>query len=317
MIIKSMFMSLLLLTSIVYPKGSLGSNKGSFGSKATKEDSIELGIKNEEDSEDLLEDSEKKPAKDTNCKVNAKDMPKGGTILMVEDIAEFNNHLSSTKMPVIIKFFAPWCGPCKMVGPQLEELAKDRKDLKFIQVSVEGAKDSKVLFEKHGVKSFPTMVVFNNGKEIGRFSGYKDKAGLSQEIDKILKTPATAKKPAAPMAEKPQQPVPSKEEMTMQEFMAALLGGDLASAKKLLNKDSINYVIPTPQADLSLLLLIALTEIEGKEELINHALSLKPDLKKVLNLNGQKKTISGHLLDMSTTLRKQADTFDMLSKKLS
>ena len=271
MIIKSMFMSLLLLTSIVYPKGSLGSNKGSLGSnkeslgsKATKEDSIELDIEKSGNS--------------------LKDISNDGVILMVEDMAELNNHLSSTKTTVFIKFFAPWCGPCKMVGPQLEELAKDRKDLKFIQVSVEGAKDSKVLFEKHGVKSFPTMVVFNNNKEIGRFSGYKDKSGLGQEIDKILKAPADDKKTAAPKMEQPQQPAPSKEEMAMQEFMAALMGGDLASAKKLLNKDSINYVIPTPQADLSLLLLIALTEIEGKEELINHALSLKPDLKKVLNL---------------------------------
>ena len=311
MIIKSMFMSLLLLTSVVYPKGSFGS----------KEAAIEMDIQNAEKSLEDLEDLLAKPAKDANCKANAKDtskaMPKDGAILMVEDMAELNNHLSSTKTPVVIKFFAPWCGPCKMVGPQLEELAKDRKDLKFIQVSVEGKKDSKALFEKHGVKSFPTMVVFNNNKEIGRFSGYKDKAGLGQEIDKILKTPTTSKKPAAPKMEQPQQPAPSKEEMTMQEFMAALMGGDLASAKKLLNKDSINYVIPTPQADLSLLLLIALTEIEGKEELINHALSLKPDLKKVLNLNGQKKTISGHLLDMSTTLRKQAETFEKLSKKLS
>ena len=142
MIIKSMFMSLVLLTSVVYPKVSLGSNKGSFGSKATKEDSIELDIEKSGNS--------------------LKDISNDGVILMVEDMAELNNHLSSTKTPVVIKFFAPWCGPCKMVGPQLEELAKDRKDLKFIQVSVEGAKDSKVLFEKHGVKSFPTMVVFNN-----------------------------------------------------------------------------------------------------------------------------------------------------------
>lgn len=80
---------------------------------------------------------------------------------------------------VLVDFFATWCGPCKMILPQLEQLAKEREDVKFYKVDVDQYRDFAV---SQGIRSVPTLVLFKDGQEVDRRGGFAPK----QEIDKWI-----------------------------------------------------------------------------------------------------------------------------------
>ena len=77
----------------------------------------------------------------------------------------------------IVDFFAEWCGPCKMMGAELEEM----KDTKIIKVNVD---DHEELAQKHGVMSIPTVEIYKNKEIVNKFIGYKSK----DEIEEIIST---------------------------------------------------------------------------------------------------------------------------------
>lgn len=81
---------------------------------------------------------------------------------------------------VLVDFFATWCGPCKMLGPVLEDLASDRSDVKIVKIDVD---ESENLARRFGIMSVPTMILFKDGKEVDKTSGYMPKELLTRWIE--------------------------------------------------------------------------------------------------------------------------------------
>ena len=84
----------------------------------------------------------------------------------------FAEEVLKSSLPVLIDFNADWCGPCKMVGPILNELASESDDYKIVSINVDKEEE---LSNTYGVISIPCLVVFENGKEVKREVGFKSK----------------------------------------------------------------------------------------------------------------------------------------------
>ena len=97
--------------------------------------------------------------------------------------ADFDNVLNGGK-PVFVDFWAPWCGPCRIVGPIVEELAPSYEGKAVIaKLNVD---DNPVVAQRFGVTSIPTMMMFKNGKLVDRIVGAAPKGALQQFIDRNL-----------------------------------------------------------------------------------------------------------------------------------
>ena len=87
----------------------------------------------------------------------------------------FNQEVLNSDKPVLMDFWAPWCGPCRMVGPLVEEIAKERSDIKVVKINVDEEQELAMQF---GVMSIPTLVVMKNGKVINQAVGARPKAQI-------------------------------------------------------------------------------------------------------------------------------------------
>ena len=84
----------------------------------------------------------------------------------------FQNEVMNSDKPVLLDFWAPWCGPCRMVAPIVEEIAEERPDIKVGKVNVDEAQDLAMQF---GVISIPTLVVVKNGEVVNQSVGARPK----------------------------------------------------------------------------------------------------------------------------------------------
>lgn len=87
----------------------------------------------------------------------------------------FEKEVMEAKQPVLIDFYAPWCGPCRMVAPAMEEIANEREDIKVGKVDIE---DQRELADRFGVLSVPALVVMKDGKIINRAIGARPKEDI-------------------------------------------------------------------------------------------------------------------------------------------
>lgn len=87
----------------------------------------------------------------------------------------FNQEVLNSDKPVLMDFWAPWCGPCRMVLPLVEEIAKERSDIKVVKINVDEEQELAMQF---GVMSIPTLVVMKNGKAVNQATGARPKAQI-------------------------------------------------------------------------------------------------------------------------------------------
>lgn len=98
----------------------------------------------------------------------------------IKNAAEYDAVLSGNKS-VFVDFFADWCGPCKMLGPVVEELAAENPDVKFIKVNVDENPD---VARRYGIMSIPTMLVFRDGEQVGSAVGFMPKPQVEELVRK-------------------------------------------------------------------------------------------------------------------------------------
>lgn len=96
----------------------------------------------------------------------------------------FESEIKETGNPVIIDFWAGWCGPCQMMGPVFEELSGEYKNkLKFAKLNVDDHPD---LANQFGIQGIPALIVLKNANEVDRIVGFAPKEVLKSKIDKAL-----------------------------------------------------------------------------------------------------------------------------------
>jgi len=106
-----------------------------------------------------------------------------GNVIDLTD-ATFDETVHNSDMPVLVDFWAPWCGPCKMLAPLIEEIANDYQDkAKVCKLNTDEARDSAVEF---GINAIPTTILFKNGQVQKKWVGLTSKKELTGAIEELL-----------------------------------------------------------------------------------------------------------------------------------
>jgi thioredoxin 1 len=104
--------------------------------------------------------------------------------------ADFEQQVLKSPKPVLVDFWAAWCQPCLMLGPIVEQVAKEKADsLSVVKLDVDANQRTAMTY---GVQSIPTLVLFMEGKEVKRLVGYMPKQKLADEVQRAIGETATA-----------------------------------------------------------------------------------------------------------------------------
>jgi len=104
--------------------------------------------------------------------------------VMQFNAANFETEVKGSNMPVLVDFWAPWCGPCKQIGPVIEELATEYDGkAKIGKVNVD---DNQQLAAQFGIRGIPTLLVIKGGETVDSLVGLQSKADVAAALDKVL-----------------------------------------------------------------------------------------------------------------------------------
>ena len=106
-----------------------------------------------------------------------------GSVIELTD-ATFDKTVHNSDLPVLVDFWAPWCGPCKMIGPIVEEIADEYADKAIVcKLNTDDARDSAMEF---GISAIPTLILFKDGQVQKKWVGLTSKKDLAAAIDEQL-----------------------------------------------------------------------------------------------------------------------------------